>query len=94
MPHYAGRVTGARASGNATGNIGFRRKFNELRSHGMRKGMELQKSRDSKRPERRYLRFTFILLGCCVGVAILGIFIGIIIFYGGSQALQPAGIAR
>ena len=29
---------------------------------------------------------SFLLIGCCVAVAIFGIFIGVIIVYGGMQA--------
>ena len=39
------------------------------------------------RSARRSAKFSIILVACCAAVAILGIFIGVIVIYGGSQQL-------
>jgi hypothetical protein len=43
-------------------------------------------TRNSERRTRKFGAGTMILIGGCVAVAILGIFIGVIVVYGGMQA--------
>lgn len=39
------------------------------------------------RPKQKFGAGSIILIACCVATAILGIFVGIIVVYGGMQAL-------
>ncbi|MGF9691437.1 hypothetical protein AAIH46_01350 [Rhizobium sp. 0TCS1.26] len=43
-------------------------------------------TRNSERRTRKFGAGTMILIGGCVAVAILGIFVGVIVIYGGIQA--------
>jgi hypothetical protein len=43
-------------------------------------------TRTSERRTRKFGAGTMILIGGCVAVAILGIFVGVIVIYGGIQA--------
>ncbi len=44
--------------------------------------------RAADRPRRKFGNGSVALIACCAAVAILGIFIGVIVIYGGLQAGQ------
>jgi hypothetical protein len=57
--------------------------------HSIGEIMAPQKFSDSSnRPKQRFGAGSMILIGVCVAVVILGVFIGAIVIYGGSQAVQ------
>jgi hypothetical protein len=43
-------------------------------------------SRRSDRPRQKFASGSMMLIACCAALAILGIFIGLIVVYGGIQA--------
>jgi hypothetical protein len=50
--------------------------------------MDTRKSKPRiDRPKQKVLGGSLILIGCCVAVAVAGIFIGIIVIYGGMHAV-------
>jgi hypothetical protein len=52
-----------------------------------------QKSSGGSKPGRSLVGSSLFIIGCCVAVALIVVFIGIIVIYGGSQSLQPNGIS-